>query len=251
MSFSLLSHFESLVSPPHCPICLRRKRRQEVCNGCMLPPPRLPALECLSCGIALSSKSHGRCYSCETSPPPWDRLLFAAHSCPSLVQTVAALKYQKHHQAMELFEEWIRIQIPTLKWPKSAPDYIVPVPTRMRHLFRRGFCLTTHIARLVSEVQLKRPLTLSEQLLLFHRGTGVRQAGLSERARRHNIHRAFLAHQAGVSGKRILLVDDLTTSGATLIAASKSLRKAGASSVTVFTIGRGKRFLHFRALKAP
>ena len=116
-------------------------------------------------------------------------------------------------------------------------DVIVPVPLHWRRRWRRGFNQAELLAR---EVAGRRGIPLVEALQ--RRKATVSQAGLTSAGRRRNIAAAFQPH-AGVdlTGKRILLIDDVMTTGATASACARELKKAGAKTVSLLTLARADR----------
>lgn len=103
---------------------------------------------------------------------------------------------------------------------------VVPVPSGRRELRRRGYDVPLHLARVLGG-ELRLPVW---QALCKTRET-VPQAQLSGAARRQNLRGAFAVRPPrSVAGRRILLVDDIYTTGATLDACAKALKEAGAAS---------------------
>jgi len=114
-------------------------------------------------------------------------------------------------------------------------DAIVPVPLHASRLRERGF---NQSALLAKEVGARNALPVQAQALCRVRAT-QQQAQLDDPdARRANVQGAFAAAQAVVSGKAILLVDDVFTTGATLAACATVLYQAGASEVIALTLAR-------------
>jgi ComF family protein len=113
-------------------------------------------------------------------------------------------------------------------------DAIVPVPMHWMRRWRRGFNQSDLLARTLA----RRTGLPVVKALSRSRATRA-QAGLSHRARRANVSRAFRARP--VEGKRILLIDDVMTTGSTAAACALALKKAGATRVTLLTVARADR----------
>jgi ComF family protein len=116
-------------------------------------------------------------------------------------------------------------------------DAVTPVPLHWRRYWERGFNQAAQLARGIAQ---RRGLRFT-RLLSRSRSTGS-QASLSNSARRANIAGAFRV-RGNVQGLRILLVDDVMTTGATAGACANVLKRAGAKSVTLLTLARVDRRL--------
>mgnify|MGYP001036238571 CR=1 FL=1 len=120
-------------------------------------------------------------------------------------------------------------------WPPAGIDMIAPVPLHGRRLRRRGFNQAYLLVRrwpLASETELVR------DLLVRTRDTAP-QTGMSRQQRRRNINNAFVVKRRGQSsGRRVLLVDDVLTTGATADACARVLMQDGAAGVDVLTLAR-------------
>jgi ComF family protein len=116
-------------------------------------------------------------------------------------------------------------------------DIIIPVPLHRRRLAERGFNQSALIARAVS-----RKIGVRWLPSVLKRAADTRsQGGLTRAAREGNVKSAFRvepARAAAVAGARVLLVDDVWTTGATCNACAAALRKAGSGEVIAFTLCR-------------
>ncbi len=124
----------------------------------------------------------------------------------------------------------------TLPPASVVPDAIVPVPLHASRERERGY---NQAALLAHELGSRVSLPVVEGVLVRTRET-IPQVGLDATERRANVLHAFNCSSTGLAGRRILLVDDVCTSGATLEAASDALREGGASSVWAYTLARAK-----------
>lgn len=116
-------------------------------------------------------------------------------------------------------------------------DAVVPVPLHWRRQWDRGFNQSELLARHVASSH-GIPVI---QALKRARATQV-QAGLASAGRRRNMAGAFRARNgAAVSGKDLLLIDDVLTTGATASACAVALKRAGAKSVALLTVARVDR----------
>ena len=123
----------------------------------------------------------------------------------------------------------------------QAFDAVVPVPLHWRRRWSRGFNQSALLARALSS-QSGIPF---QQVLRRARFTAV-QAGLSNTMRRKNVASAFRVRRTGgfvkkLPGSRILLIDDVMTTGATAAACAQTLKRAGASRVALLTVARVDR----------
>lgn len=119
----------------------------------------------------------------------------------------------------------------------EAVDLLTPVPLHWRRRWDRGFNQSELLARVVSR-STGIPM---RGVLRRERATAV-QAGLSHTERRRNVARAFRCHRPHeVRGKRIVLVDDVMTTGSTATACARALKAAGAARVVLLTVARADR----------
>ena len=114
------------------------------------------------------------------------------------------------------------------------PEMIIPIPLHPERVKERGYNQATLLARYLCR---RLPLEMDEAALWRTRDTRP-QVGLDRLQRRQNVAGAFAANGARISGRRVLLVDDVCTSGATLAAAAESLLENGARSVSGYCFAR-------------
>ena len=115
-------------------------------------------------------------------------------------------------------------------------DIVVPVPLHYRRQLKRGFNQSELIARLLCE---REDLKLAAGALIKNRSTES-QARLSDAGRKRNLKWAFTADDS-VRGKRILLIDDVRTTGSTISACAEELKKHGAEKVFALTVCCARR----------
>jgi ComF family protein len=188
---------------------------------------------CPGCGRVLEAACLPRaffCGGCRTHPPAFDGLLAAFAYAPPFDSVIRGLKFRRLEYlgealAGELFRRF--------EGALGAHDLVVAVPLHWRRRLSRGFNQAEAIAR---------PLAIhagiaTARALRRSRAT-VSQAGLPREERLRNPRRAFFAAADSVREARVLLVDDVVTTGATVNAAAIALKEAGAASVTVLAAAR-------------
>ncbi|WP_368649346.1 ComF family protein [Castellaniella ginsengisoli] len=222
--------------PADCPGCGLRQRGQGLCAAC-LGRLRLDAARprCRRCAHPLVD---GGCPDCGAGAPAYDRVV-AAFDYEGLGRELIRDYKVRHRVSLARLLADLLARSVCAAGPSAGtmPDWVVPVPARREALRRRGFSPPAEMGRL-----------LARQLGLRYRLDGVRrvhegprQAGL-ERARRLWAQEGvFAVGEAGrrqAAGRRIAVVDDVLTTGATLQAVAAALKDAGAVHVEGWVLAR-------------
>jgi ComF family protein len=121
-------------------------------------------------------------------------------------------------------------------WPawEQTPDLILPIPLHPRRQRRRGYNQSERLAQPLAEAL---AIQFNRAALRRTRHTAP-QVGLGPAERADNVRGAFAADAQAVSGRHVLLVDDVLTTGATMTAAAEALLAAGAQSVSAYCLAR-------------
>ncbi len=227
-----------LLVPAFCVGCDRRLARGPAglllcarCRGRLAPLPRDSL--CTSCARPLppGSQRQTRCIACHSHPPPYDRLIAVWSYGPPLDRVIRALKFRRLDFLIErLADEALRHQ----PFAADGPfDSVVPVPLSTVSRLQRGF---DQAERLAERLALRLNVSLARPLRRRARWTRP-QSRLGREDRRSNLRDAFVARSPfGLGGQRLLLVDDVFTTGATLGAAARTLRSAGCGPITAFAL---------------
>jgi ComF family protein len=175
------------------------------------------------------------CADCLKHPPAFDATLAALrYACPvdRLVQQLKFGGRQTFHRLASA--DFLAACM--LAGPRPQGDVIVPVPLSPSHLRERGFNQALEIARPLARAL---GLPLDTRHLVRERET-LPQSRLPWRARRANVRRAF-ACTADCSGRAVIVVDDVMTSGATLDAVARALKDHGAARVVNWVAARAAK----------
>lgn len=113
---------------------------------------------------------------------------------------------------------------------------IIPVPLSKKRLIERGFNQAEVLAQILSN---KTKIKIDDKSLVREVHTQIHRAGMDKKAREMSVKNAFVVKRANfIENQNILLIDDVFTSGATVSACAKALKKKGASKVFVLTVAR-------------
>ncbi|MDX2204637.1 MAG: ComF family protein [Hyphomicrobiaceae bacterium] len=224
-----------LIMPPACSACQRRiVSHHALCAACWREVAFIRAPLCDVTGMPLPFDTGGRMVSARAlaQPPAYDRARAVARHEGAMRRLVHQFKYADRHEARPLFGRWLREAGHELL---GEADVIVPVPMgRLRLVLRRY----NQAAMLATE--LSRTSGVPAALLALRRVKRTpRQVGLSRAQRIENVAGAFAVapgRRAEIAGKRVLLVDDVITTGATADACARVLKRAGAARVDVLAL---------------
>ena len=228
----------SWIVPPVCLAChVPLSQHDALCADCWRGIAFIRPPLCDRLGLPLAFGSGGRLISAAAAaaPPTYDRARAVAvfERQGVLQRLIHGLKYADRHDARRLFGGWLAEAGRDLL---AGGDLIVPVPLARWRLLRRQFNQSALLAREVSR----------ETQLPWHPGVLVRcratppQVGLTRAQRQINVRGAFAVpryRRSKVEGRRLLLLDDVITTGATVEAAAQALKAAGAARVDVLALG--------------
>lgn len=231
-----LEAFADLVVPPCCLVCRTRlASHHQLCGACWRSVHFIRAPLCDVMGIPLPFDTGDRMVSAAAlaQPPAYDRARAVAHFGGSLRELVHQFKYADRHDARALFGRWLAEAGRELR---DGADVIVPVPmTRLRLLLRRF----NQAAVLARELSRHMGIPVDPHLLERARAS-TRQVGLTRDQRRRNVAGAFavpVRRRSRIEGRNVLLIDDVITTGATVNACARALKRAGAARVDVLALG--------------
>ena len=191
---------------------------------------------CDGCGAPFEYETGLHCAPCQAKPRAFERARAACVYDEASRDLILQYKHADRTKLAPMFAAWVGRAAGALL---SEADLIAPAPLHPGRLFRRRYNQAAEIARLVAR---SAGLSYLPDALLRRRDTGS-QAGRSGAGRRRNVASAFEVSPSGVAkiaGRRVLLIDDVLTTGATAEACARALKAGGAAGVDVAVIARGK-----------
>lgn len=201
----------------------------DLCQNCLDALPRTQHA-CPVCGLALSSETTAPCGRCQKRPPPYRQLhaLFAYQD--EVRYLVQSLKYQQKMAHGRLLGQ---LMLREIARDACAIQALIPVPLHPRRSHQRGFNQSDLIAR-----QLGRILHIPIDPMRCKRVRDTpSQASLNAHQRRQNVKHAFSC-QPTDKLQRVVIIDDVVTTGATVEELAKTLRRAGVGEVDVWCCAR-------------
>ncbi|MEO7939542.1 MAG: phosphoribosyltransferase family protein [Betaproteobacteria bacterium] len=219
--------------PGQCAVC-RCWPSNPVCDTCVAlfaqPCPR-----CITCAIAVNAAVR-QCGACIRQPPPLDACVAGLHYAYPWSELIVRFKFRQQPGWAHTLALLLR-SAPWVEPELEQADRVVPMPLSTQRLRQRGFNQALELARHLA------PEKLSTELLLRIRDTAA-QSALGREQRMRNVRDAFAVEplrRGELVGARVVLVDDVMTSGASLFAAAAALRQAGARHVTGMVLARADR----------
>ena len=216
--------------PSQCAVC-HAWPAQALCEACVArfaqPRPR-----CRSCALPVPQGVE-RCGACIKQAPPLDLCLAAVAYEYPWSGLIARYKFG----ASPGWSQALALLMRSTPWAEpalDAADLVLPMPLSRERLRERGFNQALELARHLA------PAKVDAELLLRLRDTPA-QSALPRAARLRNVQGAFGAvpgREQAIRGRRLVLVDDVMTSGASLYSAAQALHAAGAAHITALVLAR-------------
>lgn len=238
----LARRLADLLYPPRCLACREPTETPHgLCAACWRETGFAAGAVCDACGAPLADSglagARPLCGDCRARPPGWDRGRAALLYEGTGRRLVLLLK---HGDRPDLARPLAGLMAAAGRDLLGPGTLLVPVPLHWRRLVRRRYNQSAEIARALAD---RTGLGWAPELLRRVRPTPS-QEGRGREARQANVAGAFAVppgRSGRVRGARLLLVDDVLTTGATLSAAAAALRAAGAARVDVLVAARAGR----------
>ena len=228
----------NILLPASCPACHRQLLAPGLCGECwsQLKPIDPPACQQCGRGFAFEAKGIDRCDRCQAFSHDFDRTAAALAYNAMSKRLLLGLKYGDRHDV-----------IPTLSrlmWRRGKElladaDFVIPLPLHRWRYFSRGFNQSAELARAILGLDGNGRGKYRPDLLIRWKRTES-QGHKTRKARIANMRGAFRVQdkKQELRGARVVLVDDVMTTGATLSSAALCLKQAGVSHVAALVAAR-------------
>jgi len=181
---------------------------------------------------ALENRSTHLCFDCRRHSRPWQGISFFSVYQDLLKEIILRYKFSSDLGLGNVLADFL---MEAASWhPLESIDFIIPVPLHPKRLRQRGFNQSLELSRILG---LKTGLRVLKDTLVKTAHTPP-QSSLERRQRLKSLKKVFEVRDDQLKNKRILLVDDIMTTGSTLDGCSRALLRAGASEVRVVFLAR-------------
>lgn len=226
-----------LIYPRRCPVCQDIVPEQKlICPECQKKLPYVRQPRCMKCGKSVDTMEQEYCGDCQRIKKHYKRGYPVFVYAAPVKQGVMAMKYQNRREYAGFYSQEM-LRLFGAEWRELRLDGIIPIPIHSHRLRRRGYNQAELLAKPVS-CQLQVPLY---NKLLVRSIDTLPQKELDDKERMKNLKKAFLFRENAVELKKVLLVDDIYTTGSTIEACTEVLMQGGVEQVyyTSVCIGRG------------
>lgn len=227
-----------LVFPPMCIACRTQVAEPgAMCAACWPKVHFLEGPQCDCCGVPFEFDPGDAtlCAACHANKPAYDKARAVMRYDEHSRGPILALKHGDRLDLAPGFTRWLDRGGRALL---DETDVILPVPLHVSRLWTRRYNQSAELARALARLS---GISLDVSALVRARPTPSQGAMRSAKARRRNMLGAFRVsprHKSAIAGRNVLLIDDVLTTGATVDACARALKRAGAAKVFVLALAR-------------
>lgn len=239
----MLQRIFHILFPRRCPICDQVLAAGEgrVCKKCQKRTEVITEPICKRCGKPIAKAGEEFCFDCSQRQAAFERGYAVWVYDKYMRKSIAGFKYAGRKEYSRFYVEELVYHLGS-RLERLGLDAVMPVPLHKEKLRFRGFNQAEVLAEGIGK---KMGLPVYTNVLFRVKNT-IPQKGLSDRERRENLKHAFRVNakrkELIPQLKRVLLVDDIYTTGATIDACAKALKKAGVAEVYFVCLCIGKDF---------
>ena len=226
-----------LLLPRTCVLCGDGAEEPfNLCAGCIREMPRIDAF-CRRCATPLPVAGPEVCAKCAIVAPPFRRAVAAFRYMDPVDTLIRQLKYQRDLSVAPTLGRLLSQHLATVGGVEDL-QCILPVPLHIRRLRSRGFNQSLEIARTLSA---EIGIPVKRHWVKRTRDTSVQSRVQGVRARQLNVQGAFTASHRLARFRRIAIVDDVVTTGATAAELARIVLAQGVESVDLWCVARAER----------
>lgn len=235
----LKNSFTDLLFPRRCPVCddIVLPKGELICPGCVKKLSFVKSPTCKRCGKEISSAEREYCLDCVKHKRSFEYGKALVNYNDVSKNSMVKIKYKNKREYLDFFIEAICVRYGT-GLVRMQADALVPVPVHPSRKRTRGFNQAELLADGIGE-KLKIPVCAG---MLCRGKKTAPQKQLNPQERLKNLEEALIPGEVPKGVKRVILVDDIYTTGSTIEACARALKRAGVEKVYFITIciGRGQ-----------
>lgn len=231
MDYRWMRDLRAFVYPPTCALCEAAGHDDlDLCAACAEELPRL-GFTCARCALPVASPAVTLCGTCQKKPPAFDAAIALYRYEPPVDLLLQQLKFHGRLAHARLLGHLLAAHLSARS--SAQPEVVVPVPLHPRRIRDRGFNQALELSRHVGR-RLRIPVNATCVRRVRHTDP---QMELPAKSRRKNIRGAFEI-EAGFKARHVAILDDVITTGATVDELARTLRRAGAERIEVWSVAR-------------
>ncbi len=236
--FRVIDSLSSVLFPEVCYFCgsLNDTKGSVICSKCRSSVRSVVMPFCEICGLPLTKFDHCShdlfCGSCMSNAPAYDKARYGVYYEDAVRSAITRFKFHASLFNVRPIAEFL-IDAFNRHYADESIDVILPIPIHRKRLIERGF---NQVITLSKKLSHSTGIPIERTSLIKKRHTKP-QVGLPRSKRILNLKNAFLVSKPErICGKRVLIIDDVSTTGATVSEAAKAVKKAGASYTAVLVL---------------
>lgn len=221
-----------LLFPRRCPVCggVAMPKGRLICPACLKQLSFISSPACMKCGKEIGSRDQEYCADCIRRKKSFERGFALLNYDSRAAVSMAAVKYHNKREYLDFYARAAALRFEK-QFRQAGIQVIVPVPVHASRLKTRGF---NQAAVLAEKLSAELGIPWEELLIRVKKTDPQKSLGSAERLK--NLRGAFEADQEAGKWERILLVDDIYTTGSTAEICSRALLKTGVKQVFVFAV---------------
>lgn len=221
-----------LLFPRRCPVCggVAMPKGRLICPACLKQLSFVSSPACMKCGKEIGSRDQEYCADCIRRKKSFTRGFALLNYDSRAAVSMAAVKYHNKREYLDFYARAAALRFEK-QFRQAGIQVIVPVPVHASRLKTRGF---NQAAVLAEKLSAELGIPWEELLIRVKKTDAQKSLGSAERLK--NLRGAFEAEQEAGKWERVLLVDDIYTTGSTAEICSRALLKTGVKQVFVFAV---------------
>lgn len=221
-----------LLFPRRCPVCggVAMPKGRLICPACLKQLSFVSSPACMKCGKEIGSRDQEYCADCIRRKKSFTRGFALLNYDSRAAVSMAAVKYHNKREYLDFYARAAALRFEK-QFRQAGIQVIVPVPVHASRLKTRGF---NQAAVLAEKLSAELGIPWKELLIRVKKTDPQKSLGSAERLK--NLRGAFEAEQEAGKWERVLLVDDIYTTGSTAEICSRALLKTGVKQVFVFAV---------------